>query len=221
MIDRDGYAVREGVLSPTECAAILADIALAADIGRAGVRNLMRYAQVAQLANDARLLLLAEELTGLRLMPFKAILFNKTGKANWLVAWHQDTALPVEKEVTADGWGPISTKEGVIFSHAPADALNQILALRIHLDASTSANGPLRVIPGSHGNRISDDAELRKIVDTGPHVELTVGLGGVIAMSPMLVHASSKSLRSDPRPVLHIEYTPSLDITHGAKLATS
>lgn len=218
MIERDGYAVREGVFSEAECESVLSELSNYVDISRAGVRNLMSVDVVARVATDERLRRLTEDLTGTMLTPFKAILFNKTGKANWLVAWHQDTALPIEQELTTGGWGPTSIKEGITFSHAPSDALNQILALRIHLDASTADNGPLRVIPGSHHHRISDD-EFGDITNAGLHVELTVGRGGVIAMRPMLVHASSKCITEEPRRVLHIEYAQSLRIAEGITLA--
>jgi hypothetical protein len=44
-------------------------------------------------------------------------------------------------------WGPWTTKAGVLYALAPAWALKRVLALRIHLDASTLSNGPLQVIP--------------------------------------------------------------------------
>jgi Phytanoyl-CoA dioxygenase (PhyH) len=50
----------------------------------------------------------------------------------------------------APGWGPWSIKEGVQYAHAPAKALQRVLALRVHLDDSTSKNGPLRILPGTH-----------------------------------------------------------------------
>ena len=219
MIEHDGYAVREAVFSEVECEILLTELAENLDLDRAGVRNLMGLEMVERIANDARLLSLTQELTGTQLIPFKAILFNKTGKANWLVAWHQDTALPIERDVAADGWGPSSMKDGVVFSHAPTNVLNEILALRIHLDPSTSTNGPLRVIPGSHRDRISDDIVFRELVDTGPQVGVTVDRGGLIAMRPLLIHASSKSVSDEPRRVLHIEYAPALQISEGIALA--
>jgi ectoine hydroxylase-related dioxygenase (phytanoyl-CoA dioxygenase family) len=221
MIERDGYAVRECVFAATECETLLTGLARNIDLNRAGVRNLMSSDIVANVANDPRLLRLTQDLTGTQLIPFKAILFNKTGKANWLVAWHQDTALPIAQDVMANGWGPSSTKDGVIFSHAPTDVLNQILALRVHLDPSTSANGPLRVITGSHRDRIADDDTFRQAVANGEQVELTVDRGGVIAMRPLLVHASSKCVSDEPRRVLHIEYAPKIEIAEGVQLASA
>lgn len=176
---------------------------------------------VKALANDARLLAICREISGRELIPYKATLFNKTGKANWLVAWHQDTALPVEQYVESDGWGQATLKDGVLFAHEPFSILKNIIALRIHLDDSTRENGPLRVIPYSHQHEIDRDIDLTRIIEEGPQLELTVARGGVIVMSPLLVHASSKCSEAKPRRVIHIEYSNSMDPAPGVRLAIS
>ena len=38
-------------------------------------------------------------------------------------------------------------------------------------------------------------------------------------MSPLLIHASSKSINDSARRVLHVEYAASLDLVHGVRLA--
>lgn len=218
MIER-GFSIFRDVLPPSECDGLL-DILSAEDASRsrAGIRNLMSNSAVRDLANDTRLIELTRSLTGKPLIPFKATLFEKTDEANWLVPFHQDTALPLEKPIDDDGWGPSSVKEGVTFVHAPTWALQKILALRVHLDASTSLNGPLRVIPGSHHKRLRDDAEFQKWIENEPHIECTVGKGGVIAMRPLLLHASSKCVTDEPRRVLHIEYAESMELTDDIRL---
>jgi ectoine hydroxylase-related dioxygenase (phytanoyl-CoA dioxygenase family) len=55
-------------------------------------------------------------------------------------------------------------KEGVVYAHAPANALSRVLALRIHLDDSTERNGPLRVLPGSHERGVMTDEEIERLV---------------------------------------------------------
>src|SRR5215472_12751510 len=85
-------------------------------------------------------------------------------RQNWLIPWHQDTALPLESAFESKGWGPWSIKAGVHYAHAPTWALAHVIALRVHLDASTAANGPLRVIAGSHAEGVlSDDAVLQRV----------------------------------------------------------
>jgi ectoine hydroxylase-related dioxygenase (phytanoyl-CoA dioxygenase family) len=135
-----------------------------------------------------------------------------------LVVWHQDTALPLERRHEAEGWGPWSTKEGVVYAHAPASALRQIVALRVHLDDSTSENGPLRVIPGSHELGVLSDAGIRELVARELPHECVVARGGVLVMRPLLVHASSKSAATAPRRVLHIEYASTMRFEPGLTL---
>ena len=216
------YRVFEGILTERECTTLIETLGLN-DFNAecAGLRNLMSVPEVVSLARDERLTEICRVVTGNDLIPYKATLFNKTGKANWLVPWHQDTALPVETVPDSPEWGQASVKAGLTFAHAPTSALRNILALRIHLDASTDINGPLRVIPGSHFERIHDDQQLRKLIDNGPAESLRIGLGGVIAMSPLLVHASSKCETDAPRRVVHIEYAKSLEVEQGVRLAIS
>lgn len=217
-----GYWIQNKLFSDSECDGVLEALSQNhIKRSRAGARNLMSIPVIREFANDERLLRVGEEIFGRRLVPYKATLFEKTGKANWLVAFHQDTALPVQTVVKAEGWGPKSTKQGTTFVHAPTSALRRILAIRIHLDASTSFNGPLRVIPNSHRERLLTDPEFEKELNLETEVECTTARGGIIAMSPLLLHASSKAMTDKPRRVLHVEYAPTLDIAPGIRLAIS
>jgi len=146
-------------------------------------------------------------------------LFDKTIAANWLIAWHQDIALPLVSRFDAAGWGPWSCKQGVHYCHAPGWALSKILALRLHLDASAHENGPLRVVPGSHRCGVLTDSQVLDWVENHPHVECLVPRGGVLVMRPLLIHASSKIRVAAPRRVLHIEYADSLDLGLAMRLA--
>jgi ectoine hydroxylase-related dioxygenase (phytanoyl-CoA dioxygenase family) len=94
-----------------------------------------------------------------------------------------------------------------------------VIALRVHLNASTADNGPLRVIPGSHGNGVLTDAAVLQSVSANQEVECLTQCGGVIAMRPLLIHSSSKARNLEPRRVLHIEYSDSLDLGSGVRLA--
>jgi ectoine hydroxylase-related dioxygenase (phytanoyl-CoA dioxygenase family) len=218
----EGYFIEENVLSDAECDWLIEILSLdGIQRSRAGVRNLMHLAAVSEFASDRRLMAFTEHVYGKTLIPYKATLFEKSGKANWLVAWHQDTALPLERFDGSDGWGATSIKAGIHFAHAPASALSKIFALRIHLDASTKHNGPLRVIKGSHSFGVLSDREIERYVKKGEIVECLTGRGSVLAMSPLLLHASSKTEADLPRRVLHIEYAESLDIENGIRLAVA
>lgn len=215
----NGYLIAEKVFEATEMDSLIDRLGgLNAEPGRPGYRHLMADPAVRSLASDPRLIELVENISGERMLPFKATLFNKAGKANWLVAWHQDTALPVVRPQSSNDWGTAAMKDGITFCQAPAKVLREIVALRIHIDDSGPDNGPLRLIASSHKERLSD-TEIDRVVTDGPQVTCTVGKGGVIAMRPLIVHASSKCTSDRPRRVLHIEYAPSFDIDAGVRLA--
>ena len=219
-MNEDGYLIEASVFSSKECEQLIETLnRVHSNRSRAGVRNLMAVSAVAEFASDSRLINFARLLTGRTLRPYKATLFEKAGNANWLVAWHQDTALPLIKFYGKDGWGPWSKKAGIDYAHAPAWALEKVLAIRIHLDASDFDNGPLRVIEGSHKFGVLSDERLERIGDFGREVVCEIDKGGLIAMSPLMVHASSKSVSDKPRRVLHMEYTESLELASGIRLA--
>jgi ectoine hydroxylase-related dioxygenase (phytanoyl-CoA dioxygenase family) len=179
----------------------------------------MSIPAVEAVAKDKRLLQIARRALGDGAVPFRATLFDKSAQANWLVVWHQDTALPLALRADSTEWGPWSLKAGVLYAHAPTWALSRVLALRIHLDASTSENGPLRVIPGSHLAGVLSDDEILDLAGSQQKVEAHVPRGGVLAMRPLLVHSSSKARADKPRRVLHLEYADALDLGPGLRLA--
>ena len=217
-----GYSIAETVFSGGECDELLCGLAsVGIARGRAGARHLMAHPLVNATAHDARLLEIAKDSLGDFAIPYRATLFEKSGHANWLVVWHQDTALPLSSVNVSSEWGPWSRKAGVVYAHAPAWALSRTIALRIHLDASTTENGPLRVIPGSHVNGVLSDEDVFAVARHHTPVDCIVPRGGVLAMRPLLIHSSSKSKGDFLRRVLHIEYADSLDLSDGIRLAVA
>jgi ectoine hydroxylase-related dioxygenase (phytanoyl-CoA dioxygenase family) len=179
----------------------------------------MSNPDVSALVRSEALVQLAGEWLGGSAVPFRATLFEKTPGANWLIPWHQDTALPLARRFDAPGWGPWSEKSGVTYAHAPAWALLRVIALRVHLDRSGADNGPLRVIPGSHEAGVLSDREVSRWVSSVEPVSCLGSRGGVVVMRPLVIHASSKVLSDAPRRVLHIEYADSLGLADGIRLA--
>jgi ectoine hydroxylase-related dioxygenase (phytanoyl-CoA dioxygenase family) len=209
-----GFWIEGGVLAARECDDLVA--ALSGDSGargRAGARHLMSNPAVAALASDERLLRIARGALGGGAVPFRATLFEKSGRANWLVVWHQDTTLPLESFHASPDWGPWSRKAGRLYAHAPGWALARVIALRVHLDAATAENGPLRVLPGSHLRGVLSDAEVFALARARESVDCLVPRGGVLAMRPLLVHSSSQARADAPRRVLHVEYADSLVVS--------
>lgn len=217
-----GFRIIENILSRNECDGLLEPLSVnQLDRGRAGARHVMGLPQVACLASDTRLLEIAQSVLGKEAIPFRATLFDKSPAANWLVVWHQDTALPLTNRFDATGWGPWSEKAGIAYAHAPEWALSRVVALRVHLDASNDGNGPLRVVPESHTAGVLTDDEIGAMVKERGFVECLVPKGGVLAMRPLLIHSSSKVTTSNARRVLHIEYADSLSLGGDIELAVA
>jgi ectoine hydroxylase-related dioxygenase (phytanoyl-CoA dioxygenase family) len=216
-----GFAVLPNVFSADEMDEVIRDLDVATlRRSKAGVRHALAHPSVATLASDARLLEIAREYLGNHAAPFNATLFDKSPEANWLVVWHQDTALPLRERVDAKGWGPWSVKDQINYAHAPAPALAQILTLRVHLDDSNRDNGPLRVLPASHEAGVLTDDEIAGFVERVAPIECVVPKGGVVAMKPLIIHASSKCDSIARRRVIHIEYASLMKFEGGVELAT-
>ncbi len=176
---------------------------------RAGTRHLLRVPLVASLVEDRRLVAIATHLLGVQPQVFRATLFRKSASTNWGVRWHQDRSLPVVERIDTPGWGPWSLKAGVQFAQAPADALAKVVALRVHLNDSTAANGPLRVLSGSHRLGVLSEEKITELVARTPAVECVVRRGGALAMRPLVVHSSPKAVEGQPRCVIPVQYCAS------------
>lgn len=147
------------------------------------------------------------------LMPADAVAvqcsyFEKSTGQNWLVPIHQDLGIPVRHRVEhaeLSGW---SEKEGQLFVQPPAALLEQLLAVRLHIDHCAQADGPLRVVPGSHRHgRLSPARALQLRADVG-ETSCPVVLGGALLLRPLLLHASSKASGNSQRRVLHFVFGP-------------
>jgi ectoine hydroxylase-related dioxygenase (phytanoyl-CoA dioxygenase family) len=221
-LDEQGFAVVPAVLNVRELIPVLVSLADLAPLpGRAGMRHVLSHPTVGVIARNSQLLEMAQAVLGKSAFPFRATLFDKTPDANSLLSWHQDTALPFQEKVESPGWGPWSVKDGVIYAQAPAGALEQVLALRLHLDDCTEENGPLRVLPGTHGLGLLSDADIERHATYKQPVDCLLARGGVVALRPLAVHASSKSRSQVSRRVLHIEYATRRDFPGGLQLAIS
>ncbi|MFS4483657.1 WYL domain-containing protein [Hyunsoonleella sp. 2307UL5-6] len=139
----------------------------------------------------------------------KAIYFDKSPKDNWYVTWHQDVPINVSEKIETEGFGSWTNKKGMI-SVCPPEAISKnTFSMRIHLDDTSIKNGALKVIPGSHNKRLSDD-EIQLITNNSIPFTSEVASGGVQLLKPLLLHASSPSIVQKRRRVLHLEFSSTL-----------
>ena len=212
-IESYGYAIVEQVITPDDVR-VLIDAIAALPIGEEirrkrstyGVRNLLEICpEVRQLAASAPIRALVTPILGDDCFAARAIFFDKTPDANWKLGWHQDSVISVQERSDVPGFVGWSQKAGVLQVQPPPEVLANMLAIRVHLDESHANNGPLRVLPGSHRFGWLDN-EMDDWKQRVPEVVCQAPAGGVVAMRPLLIHASSASVEPTHRRVIHIEY---------------
>lgn len=176
-----------------------------------GIRNLLRdCAFVKDFATCTKAFHLAKSLIGENAKPVRSILFDKTPATNWYVTWHQDVSIAVAERVNVENYGPWSVKEDVIHVQPPKEILERMVSLRIHLDPCPEDNGAIKFIAGSHLQGHIDPAKIADIAEESVSIICAAERGDIIAMHPLILHASSKSKLPDHRRVLHIEYSAAI-----------
>ncbi len=171
------------------------------------IRNLLNAVPFLKtLMQQANLRALIEPILGKEAKIVRAIFFDKTSEANWKVTWHQDITIAVAKRRNVAGFGPWSEKAGIVHVQPPAFILEKMLTLRLHLDDCTAENGALSVIPGSHRRGRLRHEQMQALRQITPPVLCPVSKGGAMIMRPLLLHASSASLKPSHRRILHFEY---------------
>jgi ectoine hydroxylase-related dioxygenase (phytanoyl-CoA dioxygenase family) len=210
-VDADGYALVQRSVGEQTIQALEA----ALDADQHGIRNLLSNATVRTIAASDELRGPVASVLGSGCFAVRGIFFNKNPRANWKVTWHQDCVIAVREELDIEGWGPWSRKADVIHVRPALAVLQQMLAIRIHLDDCGEDNGPLRVIPGSHQDGILSDAEIQNRSKEGA-VACTARRGDVILMRPLVLHSSPPATRPSNRRVVHLEFAAA-ELPHGAR----
>jgi hypothetical protein len=202
----NGYDLVPAILSAQECAATAAHIPQTAR-GAGGSRSLLSEPWCAALAARLRAHPSLSPYIGER-TAVQCNYFEKSADRNWLVPIHQDLSIPVAARVADAGLSGWSEKEGVLFVRPPVQVLDELLAVRIHLDTCTLEDGPLRVVAGSHTRGLISDTEAAAYRAAGKETCCVADRGDALVMRPLLLHASSKGSGQGRRRVLHFVFGP-------------
>jgi len=209
-----GHATLPTLYTPTEVGALLACV----ESAPAASPNFRRSQDVFAIRNllgelpELWPLLMTPALRGLLADLFpagchltKAIYFDKPAGSNWLVAWHQDLMVNVDRRADLPGFGPWTAKAGWVAVQPPVSVLENIVTIRVHLDDCDATNGALKVVPGSHRWGVVPAASIAS--HTAAAVGCPVPAGGAMLMKPLLLHASHRSTSARPRRVMHLEFS--------------
>jgi hypothetical protein len=189
--DEFGFALVPDVLAADECSRIEPVELPEGSVG--GSRCLLSLPWCADLARRLRDHTASRALMPASHVAVQCTYFEKSAARNWLVGLHQDLSIPVARRVDAPelkGW---SEKQGELYVQPPAAVLEQLMALRLHIDPCGDDDGPLRFVPGSHRKGIFDPASALEERASNGEVVCPAGRGSVLAMRPLTLHASSKS----------------------------
>jgi ectoine hydroxylase-related dioxygenase (phytanoyl-CoA dioxygenase family) len=205
----DGLEIVKAFLTRAEIEEIRADIDLENEkLRKYGIRNLeKRFASIGRLKDDVRLLKLANDLLGRKACFVRALFFDKTLKKNWLVTWHQDRTVTLNRRHDEVDWGPWSVKDGVCHVQPPIAVLESMITFRLHLDSADDENGCLEVVPGSHNLGLLEHSAIVECVRSNSTAHCVVSAGDAVLMRPLLLHRSRKAKRPSHRRVVHLDFS--------------
>ena len=203
----NGYALIPQVLTIEQCVAVATKLACAS-VGSAGTRCLLHQAWCRVLSTQVREHLSMTFLIPPSFIASQCTYFEKSSSRNWLVPVHQDLSIAVAERVEHDSLSGWSEKEGALYVHAPVELLQKLVAVRVHIDACTAIDGPLRVLPGSHLRGRVDAGSAAAARQAQTEVICIAERGSALAMRPLLLHSSSKSQGCGKRRVLHFLFGP-------------
>jgi len=200
-----------------DCASALADPAaadsiLASDGPPHGARNLLRiWPAAVNLARNEALLecLKHPRVLGPKGGIVRGLYLDKPAGTGWALPWHRDTTIAVRAHGIVGRFMKPTIKAGVPHVEAPTELLATMVTARIHLDAMTDENGPLRVVPGSHllGTEIREEKG----------ITLHCLAGDVLLIRPLLLHSSAHCIAGHEghRRIVHLEFAPTADLLDG------
>lgn len=172
-----------------------------------GVRNAeKKFRSVQKLVDSDLLRDKAKEFLSGSPEIVRVIAFDKTPEKNWLVTWHQDKTVTINKKASIPGWGPWTIKDGIIHVQPEIDVLEDMVTFRIHLDDANESNGCLKVIPKSHRLGILTKQQQDRVIAESKESICPASAGDLLVMRPLLLHSSNKAIAPDHRRILHIEY---------------
>ena len=149
---------------------------------------------------------IAAKVLGLEIRPVRAILFDKTARTNWSLAWHQDRTICVRQRIEVEGFGPWTIKGGMQHVAPPFDILTRMVTLRVHMDNVPATNAPLLIVPGSHKEGRVPVNGVEVIVRRLGTQICIADAGDVWLYATPILHASEAAIHPTHRRVLQLDF---------------
>jgi hypothetical protein len=204
---QDGFVVVPGVIDAARCDP-LARCVQVLEKGAAGIRTLLVASWCVELAQELRAHSQLCTLLPIDGVAVQCTLFDKSPTKNWMVSLHQDLSIPVKCRVDSPECSGWSEKEGQVYVQPPVNVLEQLVAVRIHIDDCPAESGALRVIPKSHSLGRLSRGRAEELRSQNGETAVPVARGGALIMRPLILHSSSKARELRKRRVLHFVFGP-------------
>jgi ectoine hydroxylase-related dioxygenase (phytanoyl-CoA dioxygenase family) len=129
--------------------------------------------------------------------------YDKPPGSKWELGFHQDVHIHLKYKLDDIRFRSWIQRDKYYQVQPPIEVLENIVAIRIHLDDCKIENGALRIIPESHKMGLINmaDYKIENIVD------IEMKEGDILKISPLLLHASGDNSTGERRRVIHLEFS--------------
>lgn len=138
--------------------------------------------------------------------PVRIVSFDKSADRNWAVPWHQDRVVAVADQADVEGYSNWSQKAGMWHCEPPEDVLEEMLFVRIHLDACDPSSGAMEMALGSHNLGKVGAAQAQQLASTHQTEICNAETGDVLVLKMLTLHRSLPSQTASHRRTLRVDY---------------
>lgn len=141
-----------------------------------------------------------------KMNPVRALAFNKTAQTNWALPWHQDRVIAVKNRCALPEFGNWTQKDGEWHCEPPAQILDKMLFVRVHIDDGDAESGAMEIAVGSHKAGLVAANQAASTAMTYPHDTCTAARGDILILPMLTLHRSLAAPKPGARRVFRIDY---------------
>ncbi|MEM8576335.1 MAG: phytanoyl-CoA dioxygenase family protein [Pseudomonadota bacterium] len=137
--------------------------------------------------------------------PVRAGAFDKTAAQNWSVPWHQDRVIAMAERLDVPGFSNWSDRSGYWHCSPSLDVLEDMLFVRVHLDASLRECGGMQIAVGSHSLGHIRAGDVDTTLATCRAEDTDAAPGDILVLHMLTLHRSCPSQTAVPRRVIRFD----------------
>lgn len=140
--------------------------------------------------------------------PVRVVSFDKAPGCNWSVPWHQDRIISVKAKQAVPGFRNWSCKGGTWHCEPPADLLDSMLFVRLHLDDCDDENGALEIALGSHREGVIPAPSAAAAAASLTTEICRARRGDLLVLKMLTLHRSCAAKQPSRRRTFRIDFAP-------------